>query len=377
MPFASMLARARRPVAAALIAAFATGPALAAPPALPSNFQPVTIDGSASAWTTVAGQGQAFNVIFDGATFHLWYRADENLNIGGLRYATSANGINFTTVGGPFSFAADPFTPGTPPALYYEAVSRVGAEYKLIHWTYTGGAGTFPAYDYNSSVSNIGVTISNTAVAHQGAIAGGTGGQTAGTFGIEAGSWFGQCDLGRDVCASPYSDLVPPNVAGSIYPPVLDADPLFGTLGIPTGYINNHGDVRLGGIGLDMAFTVRDGAGNRFNQQVYFSESSDNGATWTAPVGLVAGAPSLVGGFGVNPNFAHPELVRTPTGALLYVSTQAASGDFIIAVADARLAAAGPAAPVPALGAGGLVALLALLAAVAAPTLRRRGATAR
>ena len=377
MSFASLLRRAKRPVAAALVAFSALGPVHAAPPALTTAFRTVTIDGSATAWTTFAGSGQAFNVIYDGTVFHLWYRADDTGSISGLRHATSVDGENFTTQGGAFSFTVDPFSSGTPPYLYYDAVSNVGGHYKIIHWTFNGGAGTFADYNYNSSVSDIGASIGSTVATHQGPIGPipvGTIGQTGGTFGIESGFWFGQCDLGRDVCRSAYTDTSPPTVAGSIYPPVFDADPLFGSLGIPTGYINNHGDVRPGGIGLDMAFTVRDGGEARFDRQVYFSESSDSGANWTAPVGLLPGAPTLPGGFGGN--FAHPELLRTQYGAFLYVSVQNSAGDYIIAVSS-PFPPPTPAQHVPSLSDGGLAATFALVGLVAAFALRRRRTTPR
>ena len=374
-----LLARARRPVVAALVALSLLAPARAAPPAVSTAFVPVTIDGSATAYTSFTGQ--SFNVVFDGAVFHLWYRAAGNapdFNITHLRHAVSTNGVNFTTVGGAFSFAVDPFTSGTPPWLYYDAVSVVGGDYKIVHWTSNGDAGSFPGYNYNSSVSSIGASPANTVLTHQGAISGGTFGQTAGTFGLESGRWIGQCGgTGQEVCSVAYTDGNPPSVPASIYPATIDASGLFTALSIPTGYINNHGDVRPGGVGLDLAFTVRDGTGTRFNQQVYFSESSDGGATWTAPVGLLGGAPTLAGGFGGNPNFAHPELLRVGSGALLYVSTANASGEFIIAVADSRVQLAANSVPVPTLGGGALAALLGLLALFAIPALRRRGIASR
>lgn len=349
-----------------------------AAPALPSNFAPVLVNGSATAFSTAAGQGAAFNVLYDGGIYHLWYRADAStLTVSELRHATSTDGINFTTVGGAFSFATNPFPTGTAPALYYEAVSKVGTDFKLVHWTYTGGAGTYPNYDYNNSVSNAGASAANTVLTHQGPIGGGTIGQTAGAFGLLGGAWYGQCgNTGQEICRATYADGSPPSITTPLYPSVLNASSLFTSLGIPTGYINNHGDIATGSSGLDAVFTVRDGTGSRFNKQVYYANSTDNGATWSTITPLIAGTPTLLGvPFATGVNFAHPELVLGAANLYkLYVSTQDAQGNFIIAVAGNQAAAAPTS--VPTLGAGPLAALAGMMMA-AGLWLRRRSARQR
>jgi hypothetical protein len=337
-----------------------------AAPTIPNTFVPVLVDGSATAFATAAAQGMAFNVLYDGGVYHLWYRTDAAaLSIGEMRHATSTDGINFATAGGAFSFATNPFTAGTAPALYYEAVSKVGSDFKLVHWTYNTGAGAYPAYDYNNSVSTAGASAANTVVTHQGALGGGSIGQTAGAFGIVGGNWYGQCGTtGQEICRSPYTDGTPPTVAASIYPSALNASSLFTSLGIAGGYINNHGDVNTGATGLDVAFTVRtdQSSGARFNKQVYYANSLDNGASWSAVTPLITGTPLLNGGaFGAG-NFAHPELVLGAAGFYkLYVSAQDAQGNFVIAVAGNSPVAVAPATPVPATDTGLLAALAGML----------------
>lgn len=358
----------KRAFVTAVAAALASAAAMAAPVITP-NFQPVLIDGSATAFATAAGQGTAFNVLYDGGVFHLWYRADlTTATIGELRHATSVDGVNFTTVGGAFTFTSNPFPTGTPPDLYYEAVSKVAGVFKFIHWTGNGGAGTYPAYDYNNSVSDIGASAANTAVTHRGAMTGGTAGQTAGSFGIVNGNWYGQCGLtGQEVCRSPYTDGTPPGVAASIYPSVLNASSTLTTAGFPAGYINNHGDINVGAAGLDMVLTLRtDSSGARANKQVYYSNSLNDGVSWSAITPLISGTPLLSGvPFGAA-NFAHPELVNGPAGYKLYVSGQNAAGNFVIAVASAPVVViAQPAATVPTSGSV-VLALSALLIALSA-----------
>ncbi|MEO7254828.1 MAG: hypothetical protein ABIZ64_11405 [Casimicrobium sp.] len=349
-------------------------------PTIPSNFQRVLVDGSATAFTTLAGQGASFNVLYDGGLFHLWYRTDATVyTITEIRHATSVDGINFATVGGNFSFASNPFPTGTAPVLYYDAVSKVGATFKMIHWTSNGDAGTYPAYDYNNSVSNIGASASNTVMTHLGPLGGGTIGQTAGSFGIVNGNWYGQCGTtGQEICRSPYTDGTPPTVAASIYPSVLNAGSIFTGAGFPTGYINNHGDINVGTSGLDLAFTIRtdQSSGARANKQVYYSNSADNGATWTAITPLLTGTPTLSNAAFGAANFAHPELVSAPLGYKLYVSAQDNAGNFVIAVAGNVPPVVVPSTPVPTVSpiGLGLTGLLVFIGALLG--LRRKKQTA-
>ena len=350
--------------AAVVLAAFVGAVGLTnAQPAISPAFATVTVDGNPVA------SGMAASVLFDGTTFHMWYRSSAAPGLGVISHATSVDGVAYTTTGA-LTLSPDPFLGGTAPQLYYENASMIGGAAKLIHWTYYGGAGTFPAYDYNNSVSDVGATLGNLAITHQGPLGGGTIGQTAGSFGIVNGNWYGQCgNTGQDVCRSPYSDGNPPTVAPSIYPAVLLAGPLFTSLGISGGYINNHGDVIAGATGLDLFITVRtDSSGTRHDQQVYWAGSADDGLTWSAPSALFAAAPTLDGGsFGGN--FAHPEAIWTGAQYFLYVSSQDLAGAYILAVAASP--APEPPRNVPVLSWIGLAGLAALLAALGLLAVRR------
>jgi hypothetical protein len=290
-----------------------------------NNLTKVFVDGSTVAF------GSSVSVIFDSGVFHMWYRNVLTGDISDLQHATSTDGIHFTTTG-TISFTNNPFAGGTAPFLYYENVAKVGANYKIFHWTPNGGAGTFPVYDYNISVSNIGPNPNTLAVFHQGPMTGGLGGQTAGSFGFVAPAVYCQGGpLGQSLCrATPYVDTNPPSTPP---PGVTDFSALFTSLGIPTGYINNHSDViQLGPTTADLGFffTLRDGAGNRFNKQVYLSSSSDGGLTWSAPLGLFTN-PTVDGAvpFG---NFAHADAVTALGTVYLYLSTELTPGNFVIAV---------------------------------------------
>lgn len=305
-----------------IVAAAAFGLASAAyavNPHTSSAFQTVNVDGN-----TVFADGTSVSVVQDGGVYTMFYRnfGTDDGSIGQLRSATSVDGINYTGGAGG-TFSSDPFTGGTAPYLYYENVSRVGGSLKVQHWTYNGGAGSFPNYNYNISVSDAGAVATNV-YAHQGPVSGGTEGQTAGSFGIVGGNLYGQGGTGRQMQRGAYNDGTTSVASWDV---VADFQALFDSLGISDGYINNHSDVLDLGSSLGLYFTVRDSGGNRLNKQIYFSESFDGGTTWNAATGILSNAPTLDGGaFGLA-NFAHADAVAGG----VYISGTNLNGDYITA----------------------------------------------
>lgn len=284
-----------------------------------NDLTTVLVDGNSVA------SGQAESVLYDAGTYHLWYRDSAAPGLGVISHASSTDGVNFTT-SGQLTFGTDPFPTGTPPYLYYENVSKVGGEYKLIHWTYNGGEGDYPSYQYGPSVSNVGTDPTNTVLTHQGPAPPATG-DTSGSSGITGGYYYGFSNADT-LFRGAYTDGSPPTIGSQSA--VLDVGPLLTSIGDTGGYVNNHGDVvELGDGDLGVFFTVRYSSGVRFNQQVYFARSTDGGATWSTPSGLFS-SPTLEGGsFGGN--FAHPDYVSVGGGGALYISTQNAAGDYILA----------------------------------------------
>jgi hypothetical protein len=291
------------------------------------NLTAVTVDGSTSAL------GTNVSVVKEGALYHMWYHnnSDTLYTIGGLHEATSTDGVHFSTVGA-LSFSTNPFATGTAPDLYYENVSNVGGDYKLQHWTYNGGAGTYPSYNYNISISDIGTNPDNLNVTHEGAVSGGTIGQTAGPFGIVGSYIYMQGGDGRQMMRGLY-DASTNSVTDLTV--VSDENALFILLGMPNGYLNNHASVTAGSGQLDFFFTLRvDQGGARANEQVYHVYSTDNGATWSAPTG-VFDLPT-VNGSSPGGNFAHAQGVfdSANNDYRLYLSTRDSSGNYVIAMAE-------------------------------------------
>lgn len=304
-------------------------PAHAANVITDSAFTTVNVDGN----TNFSG-GQAVSVVQQGGTYHMWFRNSNYPDpafgtIGDMTYATSTDGVSFSSVGNA-SFSNNPFPTGTAPALYYENVSVVGGDFIVQHFTYNGGAGDYAAYNYNLSTSNAG-SIPSTSMVHQGTISpqgNGVGGNVSSTFGIVGGNLYTSPGA-RTLTRGAY---VSNGIASQTQ--VADFQTLFDNLGISNGYINNHSDVvDIGdgsGTNLGFYFTVRENSGARLDEQVYFSESTDGGATWSAATGTLT-APTLDGGaFGGN--FAHADVIGLEDGSYgLYVGSQDAGGGYIIA----------------------------------------------
>jgi hypothetical protein len=114
--------------------------------------------------------------------------------------------------------------------------------------------------------------------------------------------------------------------------------------------------------------------GARVNKQIYYAESSDGGATWSAPVGLFAdGNLVTVDGAPNQDNFSHPEVVLAAGARILYMSTRAGDGRFVVVTNAPGFLQAG----IPAVTPVGLAVLAGLLLVAGWGLLRRRGAVAR
>ena len=187
-------------------------------PAFPTAYQTLTVDGikMGDALDGASGGSLTPTITFVGTglgngTFHMWYRKSFNIDMAGdlvapitdIFHATSTNGLNFTTTGH-LSFAVDPFTGNPPfafgankyPPLYFQKIVFVNNKYTILTWTYFDGTAAqtvFGDYSYNISASDIGADPNNLVVTHRGAIGpipGGTGGQSAGPWGLVNGKLY-------------------------------------------------------------------------------------------------------------------------------------------------------------------------------------------
>jgi hypothetical protein len=359
----------------------------AAAPAFGNAFSAVKLDGVRLGQDTNASPLAAIvSVVYDppGATFHLWVDAAATNTLAGIRHATSVDGINFTSTGSLTYASAPPFAAygaASEPFVEFPRVARLGAAWRLLLWTENFGASA-GAYNYNESVNDVGPSLSNLSVAHRGPVyptsGAGTYGQTTGPWGISGTSLFVQDDRVGGLARFSYVDATPPSVAT---PSTAQKDLITGTgfvytltnPGNPLGvYVHNVARVLDQGDGtLGVFYALRYASGARVNKQIYYSESADAGATWSAPAGIFANGALVTVDGGLNTlEFSHPEVALAGTQRILYFTTRAADGRLVVATsaAQANLGAAA----VPALGPAGLPAA-ALLLAGAGFLLARRG----
>jgi len=326
----------------------------AAAPVYTNNFSSVTLDGVRLGTDLDPSNYSMFpSVVYDpqSGLFHMWVAATSALSIEGLRHATSSDGVHFISDGN-LSFAGgNPFPiygAAVEPQFEFPRAARVGTDWKLLIWTENGAPGQFGDYNYNESVNDIGIDPSTLAVAHQGPVypTNGTGtyGQTTGPFGMIGNNLYVADDRPGGISKWAYNDTTPPSVdtpadhyqdlitgTGYVYFLTHPGDPL-------AVYVHNVGRVLDQGDGtLGVYYSLRHPDGSRVNKQIYYSQSGDNGQSWSAPVGIfsngdavrVDGAPNAF-------NFSHPEVTLVGARRILYFSTKAADGKFVVATSAAQ-----------------------------------------
>jgi hypothetical protein len=363
--------------------------ARAAPPPVSTAFVSVTLDGVRLGEDFTSNFNSLFPTIdFDSTAgvFHLWVFDGSGFRLSALRHAASTDGVHFTSTGN-LSYAGGPPFPGfgaaAEPLMQFVRAAKTGSHWKLLMWTPFDGTANNAVngqYNYNISVNDLGTNPNNLSVTHQGPVqplSGGVFGQVNGPWGLIGTSLFFEWDNLGGVGRFAYADGAPPAVSGTVaardlitgtgfvYGLFNPADPL-------TVYPHNVGRTidQLDGT-LGTYYSLRSWqTGARVNKQIYYSESSDGGATWGNPAGLFAnGNLVTVDGAPNQENFSHPEAVVVGGVRVLYMSTRAADGHLVVVTNVPALLP--PPAAVPALGpAGG--AILAIVLAVAGLAALRR-----
>lgn len=393
----SRLAPARAALASAAI--LASTIAVATVPVGPAANQQITLDGTPLG-SPIAFRSSYPTIQFSGGVYHMWVQVQDegtaaDLRIAGYRHATSTDGVAFTTQG-TLSFAGDPFaatlygsTFGEPPWIYPRAtLSGGGATFQF--WTYNTPPDVTGDYNYNLSINTI-AALGDLALAHYGPvgpIAGGIPGQTAGGWGIVGGNMYydNNSSLGRAALSLsgpgpfPATAGTGPHFATATNAAVFDPLPLLGytacQLANGDTYVHNAARVIDNGDGtLGFFFTLRNCDGSRKDDQVYYSESSDDGVTWSSPVGIFPGGVTI-GGVAVGNGFSLADVVVSGKRRVVYFNAYDDSGKLIVGALPPAVKVHAP-QPVPASTPASLALMAFLLAAAAAIARRRRAARTR
>lgn len=387
--------------ASALALAFATilapTAAVAVTPVGPLVNQQITLDGTPLG-TAIAGRSSYPTIQFVGGVYHMWVQVQDdppstNLLIASYRHATSPDGVAFTTQG-TLSYSGNPFaatlfgsTFGEPPTIYPRATAS-GSAVTFQFWTYNTPPDVTGDYNYNLSINTI-ANVNDLPLTHYGPvgpIAGGIPGQTAGGWGIAGGNMYydNNSSLGRAALTLSGPGPFPATAGTGPYSATASNtavfDPLTG-LGLvachlPGGnaYIHNGARVVDNGDGtLGFFFTIRNCDGTRYADQVYYSESADNGLTWSAAVGIFSGSVTI-GGAAVGSGFALADVAVNGNQRVIYFNATDPSSNLIVGAFPPVIRPRVAPQPVPASTPGSLALLGLLLFGAAAIANRRRAA---
>ena len=252
---------------------------------------------------TPGGASLEYTIVYDSVSglYHLWcFKGSGGLaKMVEIEHATSPDGISFTPTGN-MSYAAPPdfasFGATGEPDYQFPRAVLSGGSWKLLLWTPNAQSGNpYGSYNYNESANDLGASPGQLAVTHQGPVDGGTFGQTTGWWGLVGEDLFTQYDNAGGIGRFPYTDGTPP-----VVPALPDAtqDLITGTgyvYGLPDPSnalaVYPHNSARTIDLGdrLGTFYSIRHWSdGTRVNKQIYYVESADSGASWSAVTGLFA-----------------------------------------------------------------------------------------
>lgn len=369
-------------LSAAIGAALLCAQAAAAPPVFHTQACSVSVDGNRlDTVLTPGGADQRNTFAYEPLThrWHFWgFLADDNSYpsaasaLGAVWHATSTDGVHFYSDRN-LTYAGNS-APGLytsyganldPPLNFFRAVfDTVTGTWKLFNWTPNNDTGNpninFGQYDYNTSVNDLGNNASTTDVVHQGPLKSPVSGNHVGAFGLVDGKLYLRADTDGNADQFAYTDGAYPwtganqpstgselNSANLFTgtPYCWFLDPTCGKTDprIPA-YVHNVGrTLRQADTTLATYYTFRDANTYvRLDQQIWYVESSDNGATWSAPVGVFAngGALTIDGqpldsapGTG---RFSDVDLVLDGSRYQLYLSVQDANGNYVMVSTQGR-----------------------------------------
>ncbi len=328
----------------AMAGALATGVHAANAP-FPTVTTPVRLDGHVLAATVWY---EALNsIVYDSGTYHMWY---VNPTLTGVRRAISTDGISFTTQGSDLTLPANWWTgygATAQPTINYLRVSRDGdGNWILMIWHPNGtNQGQF---NYNTSLWLLGSNIANAAPTLIGPLPVSPGGNHVGPFGIVGSHLY----LGQDTAQAfgryaltPTTTSSPPTTSPAGMNDVANAyagTTLCSFATCPgdanSSYIHNYGrTLDQGGGVLGTYYTLYDyNTWSRRSKQLWYLESTDNGASWSASAQplFADGNAVTVDGLPNTGNFALPEVAALGGGQYRsYFNTIDACGNYVTVTA--------------------------------------------
>jgi hypothetical protein len=348
--------------------------AFALPPVFHAQSCPISVDGNRlDTVLTPGGADQRNTFAYEPLThrWHFWgFLADDTnfpsaaSSLRGAVHATSGDGVHFTSDGNlSYAFGSASYTSYgatiDPPLDFFRAVfdTQTGT-WKLFNWTENAQSAlpSFGAYNYNTSVNDLGTAAGTTSVVHQGPLNTPVAGNHVGAFGLVDGVLYLRTDTDGNADqfayadgAYPWTGAGQPSTGGATG----SADLFAGTpycwflaSGCGTSdpripaYVHNVGrTLRQADGTLGTYYTFRDASAYmRLDQQIWYVESGDNGATWSAAAGIFpdAGAATIDGAALGTAGFSDVDTVVNGSRYRLFLSAQDAGGNYVMVTTQGR-----------------------------------------
>jgi hypothetical protein len=359
---------------AAFVFVAACGICMAAPPQFRTNTCAVRLDGVNVGADLTSGNSSLRNTVaWDAATghYHWWgFVADDAAfpsvasALPALLHATSADGIHFVS-DVPLAYSVSAaryasFGAAIDPPLDFlrAAFDTASGTWKLLNWSENDqqNPSRWGQYNYNTSISDLGSVASNTSVVHQGPLNTPVAGNHVGAFGLVDGKLYLRVDsAGGGNGRFAYTDAIPPSTGAELdeadlytgTPYCWSLAPGCGTTDArKPAYVHNVGrTLRQRDGTLGTYYTFRDAStAARLDMQIWYVESADDGASWSAPVGVFEQGSAVtidrrpLDAVPGSANFSHIDVVVAPRGYRAYFSTRDSAGKLVF-VAAASIAA--------------------------------------
>lgn len=342
--------------------------AMAAAPAFRTNVCPVRVNGQRLGTDTTAGNSSLRNTFaYEPATrlWHFWgFLADDQnfpsaaSSLRAVVHATATDALHFTSDRNlSYAFGSVDYRAHgaaiDPPLDFFRALFDPDTgTWKLFNWTENVPSPSFGQYNYNSSVNDLGTLASTTAVQHQGPLNSPFAGNHVGTFGLVDGTLYLRVDTATGGAGQfAYTDGMPASTGSELAEVELfNGTPYCWFLVSGCGssdprtpaYVHNVGRTLRQTDGmLATYYTFRDAStAARLDKQVWFVESGDNGATWSAPAGVFAdGSAVTINGQPLDAapgsaNFSSVDVVQNTNICRMYFSTQDSNGKYVMVSAS-------------------------------------------
>lgn len=353
-------------LAASILGVLGISLAGAAPPGFRTNTCAVKVNGVRVGTDLTPGGSSLRNTFaYEPFTklYHFWgFTADDPnfpsaaSSLRAIVHATSRDGLHFTSDSNvSYAFGSASYMSFgasiDPPLDFFRAVFDTSTgTWKLFNWSENDqtSPSRWGKYNYNTSVNDLGSQATTTDVVHQGPLVSPAAGNHVGTFGLVDGLIYLRVDSGGGGDGQfAYTDTIPPSTGAQLGEADLFTNTPYcwftqpsctmGGLRTPA-YVHNVGrTLRQTDGTLGTYYTFRDPTTSaRLDKQIWYVESTNNGATWSLPAGVFTNGNAItidgqpLDAAAGSANFSSVDVAQAQNVCRVYFSTQDAAGNYVM-----------------------------------------------